>query len=178
MRVLWERLHFCNLFSVHSFVKFYFQGTITYSNKESNIESDEFLSWLREVFFSLLLNCRLAHFYSESLPRFALLFCCLFLLQSICPFWHNIPHVAVVCLLPPVIGNLSNTSVAEHRKGCWTWPCIVDAVDCRAFDLCYVCDRLEVIILWKILPYGARNPRMKSRYIRGGMPPCESWLTL
>ncbi len=46
------------------------------------------------------------------------LFCCLFHLQSICPFWYNLPHVVVVCLLPPVIGNLSNTSVAEHRKGC------------------------------------------------------------
>jgi hypothetical protein len=115
--------------------------------------------------FSLLLNCRLAQFYSESLPRFALLFCCLFHLQSICPFWHNLPHVVVVCLLPHVIGNLSNTSIAEHKKGCWTWPCIVDVVDCRDFDLYYVCDRLEVTILCKIFPYGAKNPRMKCIYI-------------
>jgi hypothetical protein len=115
-------------------------------------------------FFSLLLNYRLTEFYSKYLPRFALLFCYLFHLQSIYPFWHNFPHVVVVCLLPLVIGNLSNTSVAEHRKGCWTQPCIVNVVDCRDFDLCYVCDKLEVIILWKILPYGARNPRMKCKY--------------
>jgi len=116
-------------------------------------------------FFCLLLNYKLAQFYSESLPRFALLFCCLFHLQNICPLWHNLPHVVVVCLLPLIIGNLSNTLVAEHRKGCWPRPCIVDVVDCRDFDLCYVCDRLEVIILWKILPYEARNPRMKCKYI-------------
>jgi hypothetical protein len=177
MTMLWEYLLLCNLFSVHSFVELYFQGTITYNKKETNIESDGFLSWLHEVFF-LLLNYRLAQFYSESLPRFALLFWCFFHLQNICPFRNNPPHVVVVCLLPLVIGNLSNTSVAEHRKGCWTWPCIVDVVDCRDFDLCYVCDRLEVTIMWKILPYGARNPRMKCRYVLGVMPHCKSWLTL
>ncbi len=51
MRMLWEYLLLCNLFSVHSFVKFYFQRTITYSKKESNIESDGFLSWFHEFFF-------------------------------------------------------------------------------------------------------------------------------
>jgi hypothetical protein len=81
--------------------------------------------------------------------KFCLIVLLFFHLQNIYPFWHNLPHVDVVCLLPPVIGNLTNTSVAEHRKGCWTWPCIVHVVDCRDFDLCYVCDRLEVIILWK-----------------------------
>ncbi len=135
MRVLWEYLFFCNLFSLHSFVKFYFHGTITYSKKESNTESDGFLFWLHGVFF-FLLNCRLAQFYFKSLPRFALLFYCLFHLQSICPFWHNLPHV-VVCLLPLIIGKLSNTLVVEHRKGCWTRPCIVN-VDCKDFELCYV----------------------------------------
>ncbi len=88
-------------------------------------------------FFSLLLNCKVAQFYSKSLPSFALLLCCLFHLQNICPFWHNLPHAVVVCLLLPVIGNLSTTLVVEHRKGCWTRPCMVDVVDCRDFDLCY-----------------------------------------
>jgi hypothetical protein len=151
MTVLWEHLHLCNLFVIHSFVKFYFQGTITYSKKESNIESDGFLSWLHEVFLSFV-GLQICPILLRVFTRFALLFCYLFHLQNICPFWHNFPHVVVVCFLPPIIGNLSNASVAKHRKDCWTWPCIVDVVDCRDFDLCYMCDRLEVTILWKILP--------------------------
>jgi hypothetical protein len=177
MRVLWKYFLFATYFQFHSFVKFYFQGTITYSKKKSNIESDGFLSWLHEFFLSLV-ELQTFQFYFKSLPMFSLLFCYIFHLQSICQFRHNLPHVAIVCFLPPIISNLSNTLVVEHIKGFWTWPCIVDVVDCKDFDLCCVCDRLKVTILWKILPYRAWKPRMKCRYILGVMPPSESWLTL
>ncbi len=149
--------------------------------------------------FSFLFKCR-QHFYSEFLPRFiASSFCCsahsiytLDFFSSLHPscliFWWALLFSAS-CYHFAFSSERTLSGTVAERKGLgsgWTYEELFGHLKKHTLrNMCLsnwwcvcVCDRLEFITLWRILPQGEKSQRMKSRYILGEIQPWESSQTL